>query len=58
MSKFLLLLLAAVLASAHAATVRVPAGTSLQQAIRSAKPGMCWRSNARSTPATSWSTSR
>ncbi len=39
MSKFLLLLLAAVLASAHAATVRVPAGTSLQQAIRSAKPG-------------------
>jgi len=39
MSKFLLLLLAAALASAHAATVRVPAGTSLQQAIRSAKPG-------------------
>jgi len=39
MSKFLLLLLAATLASAHAATVRVPAGTSLQQAIRSAKPG-------------------
>ena len=39
MSKFLLLLLAAALASAHAATVRVPAGTSLQQAIRDAKPG-------------------
>ena len=39
MRRLLPLLLAGLLASAHAATVRVMPGASLQQAIRMAKPG-------------------